>query len=85
MCELEKQVPVDQQTHPALILLAAPGPLQPNPVQKHVRMISLDWAISPSVDVGVDLLVQLAHRARANPRAPQGFGDVFHAAAPTNG
>src|SRR6187200_1520773 len=29
----------------------------------------------PRLDFGVDLLVEVRHRARAHPRAPEGFGD----------
>ena len=42
-------------------------------------MLAFDAAVPPSLDLGVDLLVEVRHRARAHPRAPQGFGDVLHA------
>src|SRR5690606_12354932 len=43
------------------------------------RYVALDRAIAPSLDVPIDLLVEPRHRARAHPRAPQRFGDVFNA------
>ncbi len=43
-------------------------------------MRSRDRPIAPGFDRGIDLLVQIRHRARAYPRAPQRLGDVFHTA-----
>ena len=40
-------------------------------------MIPLDLAMPPFFDLGVDLLVQVRHRARRHPRAPQRLGDVL--------
>jgi hypothetical protein len=34
--------------------------------------------VPPGLDLGVDLLVEVRDRAWANPRAPEGFGDVLH-------
>ena len=41
------------------------------------RVVAFDRPVAPSLDLHVDLLVQLADRARADSRAPQGFGNVF--------
>ena len=41
-------------------------------------MLALDRPMAPGFDLGVDLLVQVGHRARADPGAPQRFGDVLH-------
>jgi hypothetical protein len=42
-------------------------------------MLAFDAPVPPSFDLGVDLLVEVGHRARAHPRAPQRFSDVLHA------
>src|SRR5216683_3840025 len=34
--------------------------------------------VPPSFDLAIDLLVEIGHRARAHPRAPQGLGDILH-------
>src|SRR6476660_10500319 len=41
-------------------------------------MLTLDAAVPPSLDLGVDLFVEVGHCARAHPRPPQSFGDVLH-------
>src|SRR5579862_1486974 len=41
-------------------------------------MLALDAPVPPGLDLGVDLLVEVRHGARAHSRAPQRFGDVFH-------
>src|SRR5271168_2558988 len=41
-------------------------------------MLAFDAAVPPGLDLGVDLLVEVRHRARAHPRAPQGFGNVLN-------
>ena len=46
--------------------LAAPTPLQPQPIQKYIRIVAFDCPVPPALDLRIDLLVQLAHRARAN-------------------
>jgi len=43
-------------------------------------VLSFDPPVPPLVDLGVDLLVEVAHRPRAHPRAPQRLGDVLHPA-----
>jgi hypothetical protein len=40
-------------------------------------MVPFERTVAPRLDLRVDLLVQLAHRARAEPRAPEGLGDVL--------
>src|SRR4051812_14472503 len=58
--------------------LASPGPLHHDAVEIKVRMLTLDAAVPPSLDLGVDLFVKVGHCARAHPRPPQSFGDVLH-------
>src|SRR5208282_4698629 len=58
--------------------LASPGPLHHDAVEIKVRMLAFDAAVPPGLDLGVDLLVEVGHRARAHPRAPQGFGNVLN-------
>src|SRR5258708_32388675 len=41
-------------------------------------MLTLDAGVPPSLDLGVDLFVEVGHCARAHPRPPQSFGDVLH-------
>ena len=41
-------------------------------------MLAFDAPVPPGLDLGVDLLVQVRHRARTHPRAPKRLGDVFH-------
>ena len=41
-------------------------------------MLAFDAPVPPGLDLGVDLLVEVRHRARAHPRAPQRLGDVLH-------
>lgn len=40
-------------------------------------MVPFERPVPPGLDLRVDLLVQLAHCARPDPRAPRRFGDVF--------
>ena len=40
-------------------------------------MLAFDAPVAPSFDLGVDLLVEVGHRAWAYPCAPQRLGDVF--------
>lgn len=40
-------------------------------------MLTLDPPVPPGLDLGVDLLVQVRHRARADTGAPQRLGDVL--------
>src|ERR1700760_2880250 len=42
-------------------------------------MLAFDAPVPPSLDLGVNLLVEVGHRARAHPCAPQRFSDVLHA------
>src|SRR6202051_1676958 len=42
-------------------------------------MLAFDAPVPPSLNLGVDLLVQVGHRARAHTRAPERFRDIFHA------
>src|SRR4029077_6975625 len=59
--------------------LAGPSALHDDAVQIKIRMLAFDASVPPSLDLGVDLLVEVGHRARAHPRTPQRFSDVFHA------
>src|SRR4051812_36437866 len=58
--------------------LAGPSPLHHDAVEIQIRMLAFDAPIPPRLDFGVDLLVEVRHRARTHPRAPEGFGDVLH-------
>jgi hypothetical protein len=40
-------------------------------------MLALDPPVPPGLDLGVDLLVQVRHRARADTGAPQRLGDIL--------
>src|SRR6476620_3370538 len=42
-------------------------------------MLAFDAPVPPSLDLGVDLLIEVRHRARAHPGAPKRLGNVFHA------
>jgi len=57
--------------------LAGPATLHHDPVEIEIRMLALDPPVPPSLDLGVDLLVQVGHRARADTGAPQRLGDVL--------
>src|SRR6202035_3839304 len=59
---------------------ASPGPLHHDAIEIKVRMFAFDAPVPPRLDLGIDLLVEVRHRARAHPRAPQGFSDVLYAA-----
>src|SRR3954470_927076 len=58
--------------------LAGPGSLHYDAIEIKVRMLTLDAAVPPSLDFGVDLFVEVGHCTRAHPRPPQSFGDVLH-------
>src|ERR1700721_3891375 len=45
-------------------------------------MLALDPPVPPGLELGVDLLVQVRHRARADAGAPQCLGDVLDPADP---
>src|SRR5262249_18048688 len=57
-----------------------PGALEPDAVEEDVGVLPLDGPVAPLLDAGVDLLIQLADRARADLRAPQGLRDVLDTA-----
>src|SRR6476660_6706890 len=59
---------------------ASPGPLHHDAIEIKVRMFAFDAPVPPRLDLGIDLLVEVRHRARAHPRAPQGFSDVLYSA-----
>src|ERR1700730_11338083 len=46
--------------------LAGPAALHDNAVEVKIRMLALDPPVPPCLDLGVDLLVQLRHRTRAD-------------------
>jgi hypothetical protein len=41
-------------------------------------MLAFDAPVPPSLDLGIDLLVQVPHRARAHPGAPERLRDVLY-------
>ena len=57
--------------------LAGPTPLHDDPVEENVRMSALNGLMPPSLDLRINLLVEVRHRRRADPRSPKGFGDVL--------
>ena len=67
-----------QQRHVAD--LTGPAALEHDAVQVDVGMLALDRPIAPGLDRAVDLLVQVRHRRRRHPRAPQRFRDVLDTA-----
>src|SRR6185436_15054507 len=60
-------------------LRTSPAQVRHDAVQIKIRMLAFDASVPPRFDLGVDLLVEVGHRARAHPRAPQSFSDVLHA------
>ena len=59
--------------------LARPAALHHDAIQIQIRVLAFDAPVPPGLDLGVDLLVEVGHRARAHPRAPERFRDVLHA------
>src|SRR6202035_4344792 len=57
--------------------LAGPAALHDNAVEVEIRMLTLDPPVPPGLDLGVDLLVQVRHRTRADTSTPQRLGDVL--------
>src|SRR6516165_8649219 len=60
--------------------LAGPAALEHDAVEIEIGMFALDRLVPPGLDLAVDPLVEVGYRARADPRAPQRFGDVLDAA-----
>ena len=58
--------------------LAGPAALHYDAVEIKIRMLAFDAPVPPSLDLGVNLLVEVRHRARAHPRAPEGLRNVLH-------
>ena len=58
-----------QQRHVAH--LASPAALEHDAIEVDVGMLAIDRSIAPGLDRAVDLLVQVRHRRRRHPRAPQ--------------
>jgi len=56
--------------------LAAPGPLQPQAVQEHVRVLPLDRPVPPRLDPPVNLLIEVANGRGTHARPPQGLFDA---------
>src|SRR5262249_19879520 len=73
-------VDADRHQYGHVADLAAPGPLQPDAVQEDVGVLALDGPVAPVLDAGVDLLVQLADRARADLCTPQRLRDILDTA-----
>src|SRR4051812_686424 len=46
--------------------LAGPGPLHHDAVEIKVRVLAFDAPVPPSLDLGVDLLIEVRHGARAH-------------------
>ena len=56
---------------------ATPGALQDDAVQIDIGMFASDRPIAPFIDLGVDLLVEVADGAGTNLGPPQSFGNVL--------
>src|SRR5262245_16351049 len=57
--------------------LARPAALEHDAVEINIRMVALDRTIAPGLDRPIDLLVEVRHRRRRHPRAPQCLRDVL--------
>src|SRR6516225_7751994 len=57
--------------------LAGPAALEHDAVEINIRVLALDRTIAPGLDRPVDLLVEVRHRRRRHPRAPQCLRDVL--------
>ena len=64
-----------QQRH--IADLTGPAALEHDAIQVDVGMLALDRPIAPRLDRAIDLLVEVRHRRRRHPRAPQRLGDVL--------
>lgn len=58
---------------------AAPGALEHDAVQIDIGKLPFDGTVTPLLDLGVDLLVEVADGAGTDLGSPQGFGNVFDA------
>jgi hypothetical protein len=72
--------PADRHQDGDVLHFAAPGALQPNPVQRDVGELALDRPVPPRLDSLVQLLIQLTDRAGGDARPPQRLGNIFHPA-----
>ena len=70
--DLAKAFRVDGRGHQQRNItdLAGPAALHHDPIEIKIRMLALDPPVPPSLDLGVDLLVQVRHRARADAGSP---------------
>ena len=59
----------DGHKHRDVLHFAAPAPLQPQAIKEHIRKLAHQRPFAPLVDLAVDLLVQVAHRAGADSSA----------------
>src|SRR6478609_2521065 len=77
--DLAKPFRIDGRGHQQrnIANLAGPATLHHDPVEIEIRMLALDPPVPPGLDLGVDLLVQVRHRARADTGAPQRLRDVL--------
>src|SRR5579863_9015445 len=57
---------------------AGPTALHHDAVEIEIWMLAFEAPVPPSLDLGVDLLVEVRHRARAHPSAPERFRNVLH-------
>ena len=77
--DLAKSFRIDGRGHQQRNIadLAGPAALHDDAVEVEIRMLALDPPVPPGLDLGVDLLVQVRHCARADTGAPQRLGDVL--------
>src|SRR3974377_358129 len=85
--DLAKSFRIDRAGHQQADVtdLARPAALHDYAIQVKVRMLAFDAPVPPGLDLGVDLLVQVRHRTRAHPRAPQRLRDVLYPPHPRPG
>jgi len=53
-----------------------PFALHDDAVQIQIRMITLDRTVTPGLDLGIDILVQIGNRTGRYPCAPKRLGDI---------
>ena len=56
---------------------AGPGALHHDAIEIEIRMLAFDGPVPPGLDLPINLLVEVRHRRRRNPRPPQRFRDVL--------
>ena len=70
--DLPEPLGIDRRGHQQrdVANLTSPAALHHDAVEVEIRMLAFDPAIPPRLDLGIDLLVQVRHCARADPGCP---------------